>query len=75
MPGRGGVEVLQEAWALRPELPALLSSGFDLMDSLGKLAEDPRVALLHKPYRMENLLSAVEALFQRDSASEAAQTR
>jgi len=75
MPGKGGVEVLQAAWTLRPELPALLSSGFDLMDSLGKLAEDPRVALLHKPYRMENLLKAVEALFQRDPASEAAQTR
>ncbi|HSM04451.1 MAG TPA: ATP-binding protein [Longimicrobiales bacterium] len=75
MPGRGGVEVLQEAWALRPDLPALLSSGFDLMDSLGELAEDERVALLHKPYRMENLVKAVETLFQRGSAPEAAQTR
>ncbi len=75
MPGRGGVDVLKEAWDLRPELPALLSSGFDLLDSLGELAEDPRVALLHKPYRMENLLQAAEALFQRGSASEAAQTR
>ncbi|MEJ2540150.1 MAG: ATP-binding protein [Gemmatimonadota bacterium] len=75
MPGRGGVEVLREAWKLRPDLPTLISSGFDLSDSLGALADDPRVSILHKPYRMTGLLSAVELLFERGSAPEAAQTR
>jgi signal transduction histidine kinase/ActR/RegA family two-component response regulator len=75
MPGRGGVEVLKEAWQLRPDLPTLISSGFDLADSLGELAEDPRVRILHKPYRMDGLLEAVRLLFQPKSASEAAQTR
>jgi signal transduction histidine kinase/ActR/RegA family two-component response regulator len=75
MPGRGGVEVLTEAWALREDLPTLISSGFDLTDSLGELAEDPRVRILHKPYRMDGLLEAVRHLFQPGSAPEAAHTR
>jgi signal transduction histidine kinase len=75
MPGRGGVEVLKEAWALRSDLPTLISSGFDLADSLGELAEDPRLRILHKPYRMDGLLEAVRLLFQPGSAPEAAQTR
>jgi CheY-like chemotaxis protein len=75
MPGRGGVEVLTEAWHLRPDLPTLISSGFDLADSLGELAEDPRVRILHKPYRMDGLLAAVRLMFQPGAASETAQTR
>ncbi len=75
MPGRGGVEVLTEAWLLREDIPTLISSGFDLADSLGELAHDPRVRILHKPYRMDELQEAVRHLFQSGSAPEAAHTR
>ena len=56
MPDISGAEVIRAARLKRPDLPAVLMTGYADADGLG---EDPRhVALLKKPFRLHELEAA-----------------
>jgi len=60
MPGRTGRSVYDELSDIRPDLPALFSSGCSheqLHESYG--IDIPRDAMVQKPYRSNELLSEV----------------
>jgi CheY-like chemotaxis protein len=59
MPGISGAEVIRAARLMRPDLPAVLMTGYADADGLG---EDPRhVALLKKPFRLHELEAALDS--------------
>ena len=66
MPGKSGLEVLLELRALHPELPVIAMSGGDSskqLDLLGSAGLLGAVAVMMKPYTIEELTAAVgEAL-------------
>ena len=59
LPDTTGVELLHEFFALKPELRALLSSGYSEKQSLVELVEKHGLYFLHKPYTLIQLLEAV----------------
>jgi len=52
MPRLDGAEALQAIRRRRPDLPVLLTSGYDERIAAGRLAQDPRVSFLQKPYEL-----------------------
>ena len=60
MPNMGGQECLKRMRALRADVPALVSSGFDESDN--PLAAEPGTEFLQKPYRMGALIERVGRL-------------
>jgi CheY-like chemotaxis protein len=62
MPGLGGFEAAARCRLLKPEIPVLFASGY----AAGALAErselPPGTQILQKPYRVEDLLQAVQRL-------------
>jgi CheY-like chemotaxis protein len=59
MPGVSGAEVIRAARLTRPDLPAVLMTGYADADGLG---DDPReVALLKKPFRLHELEAALDS--------------
>lgn len=67
MPGMNGRDVLREMRTVRPELPVLLSSGFDSTDDV--LAEEPQIRFLAKPYRVQKLVQTVQDLLGEPPAA------
>jgi signal transduction histidine kinase/CheY-like chemotaxis protein len=60
MPGLDGWATLAAVRAIRPDIPAVLASGYDEVQVLGgEHAERPQV-FLHKPFVMEDLRAAIE---------------
>lgn len=59
MPDMHGREVLVGIQALKPGVPVVLSSGLDVEEARG-LETGPRVVFLQKPYRMDQLLAAIQ---------------
>lgn len=49
---------------IRPDLPVLLSSGFDAHEAAARLAHSPGVDFLAKPYRLDQLLKKLDVLIQ-----------
>lgn len=68
--GGNGKELAAAALRLRPDLPILLTSGFEQQSSPSpQMRNDPTsFDLLHKPYRREQLLEAVRHAMQQDGA-------
>ena len=62
MPDMDGEATFHALRALRPNLPILLSSGFDFHEAAARLAQQPRVAFLAKPYRLGQLTGALDTL-------------
>lgn len=64
MPRMDGWETLTALRALRPDLPVILSSGYDQAQvmALGKL--DPPMAFLHKPYNKQALKDIVDQVLR-----------
>jgi len=62
MPGMDGEETLQALRALRPDLPVLLASGYDVHEAAARLTRLPGVAFLAKPYRASEIAYRVRAL-------------
>ena len=60
LPDATGMELLEEFYALRPDLRALLSSGYSEKQALVELVERRRIHFLHKPYTLIQLLEAVQ---------------
>ncbi len=59
MPGMNGWETMEALRALRPDIPVILSSGYDEAKVMeGEHAETPQ-AFLHKPYLMADLKTAL----------------
>ena len=57
--GISGAEVIRAARLTRPDLPAVLMTGYAEADGLG---EDPRhVALLKKPFRLHELEATLDS--------------
>jgi CheY-like chemotaxis protein len=62
MPVMGGEETLAALQEINPDVPVILSSGFDEAEA-GEKFSDPRPALfLQKPYTAERLLAAISAV-------------
>ncbi|GMV13777.1 MAG: hypothetical protein AMXMBFR56_20010 [Polyangiaceae bacterium] len=57
-----GVEVLRELEQIAPGLPVVLASGYSADDVAAELRERPRVVFLPKPFTLEALLDAIEAV-------------
>jgi two-component system C4-dicarboxylate transport response regulator DctD len=62
MPGRSGLELMQELRAMDPQLPILLSSGYHEESIQQILGEDHRTSFLQKPYAHGELRRAVARL-------------
>jgi CheY-like chemotaxis protein len=58
MPKLGGAEVAQHISSLRPDVPILISSGYD-EDALAKLNADNIAGFIHKPYMPSVLIAEV----------------
>jgi two-component system cell cycle sensor histidine kinase/response regulator CckA len=62
MPNMDGLEALAELRRLRPGLRVLLASGFDQTEISARCDVEHPDGFLQKPYRLETLLEAVEAV-------------
>jgi CheY-like chemotaxis protein len=60
--GMDGTELAREARRIRPELPILLASGYQGPGDRGRDASAEEYELLRKPYRREQLTSAIRRL-------------
>lgn len=65
MPEMDGEATFHALRRIRPDLPILLSSGFDAHEAAARLAQGSRVDFLAKPYRLEQLLKKLDVLIQR----------
>jgi DNA-binding response OmpR family regulator len=70
MPGMNGAELLGAARLMKPDLPAVLITGYAERDVVEGL---DRVSLLRKPYRIHELAARVEALLRQVEASRSRQ--
>ncbi len=64
MPTMDGEATLHALRRIEPDLPILLTSGYDAHAAAERLTSLPRVGFLAKPYRIRDLLVSVEALRQ-----------
>ncbi|MCA9784339.1 MAG: response regulator [Candidatus Cloacimonetes bacterium] len=64
MPGLSGDQVLRRIHAIRPELPAILMSGYDEEDAVSKIGDDPRTRFLQKPFTGAQLAGCIATLFE-----------
>lgn len=64
MPRMGGREALDHLRRLRPDLPVLLTSGYDEKESTAQLSLDASVGFLSKPYDQATLLELVHSIFE-----------
>ncbi|MNW04425.1 hypothetical protein D3C71_2005130 [compost metagenome] len=72
--GMNGKELALAARALRPDLPVLLTSGYETQSVGEKDAPADSFELLRKPYRREQLMAAIgRVLDPREQAPPAAQ--
>ena len=69
MPGMNGWETLEALRALRPDIPVVLASGYDMATAM----EGKRAELLHaflpKPYSMAELKAAIGVTAEKSSAA------
>ena len=61
MPGMGGEETFRRLKAIRPEVPVLLSSGFDELEAARRFQDGGIVGFLQKPYTVAQLAEKVKA--------------
>jgi CheY-like chemotaxis protein len=62
MPGISGVDLLLQAFQLRPELPGLMVTGYPGIDDLRELP--PRIGVLRKPFLRAELLAQVRTMLE-----------
>ena len=62
MPGMSGQATFHALRSIRPEVPIVLSSGYDESDARRWLAGAPRVAFLKKPFARGELSTALREL-------------
>ncbi len=59
MPRKSGRETLKDLLKLNPDLPVIISSGFDKGGPVEELLESGAKGFVQKPYRMEQMLQTV----------------
>jgi PAS domain S-box-containing protein len=62
LPDRKGDVLVGELRALRPELPIVIATGYDSVELTRRFANDPRIALMRKPYTQDDLKTVVGRL-------------
>ena len=65
MPRLDGIEVVKRVERVRPDLPVLLMSGYSAVPQAGVLGA-PHRRFLAKPFRLQELLEALQSLGLRD---------
>ncbi|MBF0574084.1 MAG: transporter substrate-binding domain-containing protein, partial [Desulfamplus sp.] len=60
MPELDGWKTLTEIRKIKPDIPAILASGYDEAFAMSRIDKEKPQAFLHKPYSMSELKSAVE---------------
>ena len=58
MPGVPGTELVRRAHEMRPDLPALIVTGYAEGDALG--TREPHASILFKPFSLESLATAID---------------
>jgi PAS domain S-box-containing protein len=61
MPVMGGEEALGYIKALAPELPVILSSGYDASKAISRSGEKGLAGFIHKPFMLTDLLETVKS--------------
>ncbi len=69
MPYINGIDVAAELFALRPDTPVLLVSGYSVEEIRRRVSDLPIAGVLQKPFSSAGLLEAVAALLDRDESS------
>ena len=70
MPEMNGAEVVQRAWALHPGMPVLLATGYADMEMVGRVVAPECV--LRKPFRSEELLTAINSVVEEQCKGQSA---
>ena len=65
MPNLGGGDALRRMREIRPDLAAILTSGYDADSTASEFTADRRCAFLKKPYRLSTLQEAVRELAEQ----------
>ena len=73
MPGVNGLDFCRSIHARRPNLQVILMTGFDRSQVMNQRHPDPRIHVLHKPFRIQALRDLIQKLMTE--ASELTQTR
>jgi PAS domain S-box-containing protein len=75
MPNMDGVAALREIRAIRPDVPVLVSSGYQEEDVLEEFQTERVDGFLQKPYTSQRLLASIEEVLSGDSAAQNAGAR
>jgi PAS domain S-box-containing protein len=65
MPVMGGEEALEKIKAIAPELPVILSSGYDASQAISRFGENTLAGFIQKPGTVTRLLETVKAALQK----------
>jgi two-component system, cell cycle sensor histidine kinase and response regulator CckA len=68
MPQMNGIELLRQLRAIQPQLPAILCSGYSEEYTDGQYAQLGISSILAKPFRLDELRTALESLNLSHSA-------
>ena len=60
MPNLNGVETYRRLRAIRPDLRAVLMSGYDESQAMASFGREDPVVFLQKPFRPASLLSSIQ---------------
>ena len=66
MPGMSGVELMKDLHTLCPDLPVVLSSGYDARALAESASSDSNTSFLQKPYSARDLLNSVRNALSAD---------
>jgi FixJ family two-component response regulator len=69
MPVMGGEEALTVLRGINPDVPVILSSGFDESEATRRFASQKPAGFLQKPYSAQKLVNAVAAALKRPKRS------
>jgi signal transduction histidine kinase/CheY-like chemotaxis protein len=69
MPVMGGEETLAELRKINPDVPVILSSGFDETEATRRFAARKPAGFLQKPYSAQRLVTAVAAALNRPQST------
>jgi PAS domain S-box-containing protein len=70
MPRLNGIGALEAIRLLRPEIPAMIMSGFGAADALSRLPADKRPVFLQKPFTHADLIARLGSALARPHAEE-----
>ncbi|MCP4247521.1 MAG: PAS domain S-box protein [bacterium] len=62
MPDMNGMQVFRQMRAVRPDLPIVLTSGYDESDAAREVGQEPHSCFLPKPYAPRELVDAITAV-------------